>query len=379
MSTPDAAAKPSPVEGLYAFVRGHLTPANQVVAASCTLVAFIDFMSPRLSMAPRIVYSMTAAVLALMLVAGVAPRLVGGLISAVGFGAGDGAVPLWRRPGWQFAIAMLIGVTVLGWASVAKASQGGLIASQFPSVRALQDRLLSIDMGVAKANAGIEAANGKLDRIAGAVDPDNAADKCADVECAVMQGADAAYLRRLFAKGAALPADAPSQAALLQRAMSSDRPDRLDVVDALLAHGVDPSLPMPFARAESAGDVTPAGAALAAEVLRLAPSDEDSNRFLAIADAPGAKPWNQAWRCLGATSGAVYPLEFAAARGDAELYAHLAAKGSRLPSRPLLCASRAGGARVVIEDGRASANPAPARPAARRLDGLARRATNQPS
>lgn len=168
MSTPDAAAKPSPVEGLYAFVRGHLTPANQVVAASCTLVAFIDFMSPRLWMAPRVVYSFTAAVLALMLVAGLAPRATARALSAIGFGAVEaGSVPLWRRPAWQFGVALLLGVSALGWASLAKATQGGLIASQFPAARTLQESLLGLRRDVADISRGVAAANGKLDVLIG--------------------------------------------------------------------------------------------------------------------------------------------------------------------------------------------------------------------
>ena len=168
MSSPDAAAKPSPVEGLYAFVRGHLTPANQIVAGSATLVAFVDFMSPRLWMAPRVVYSFTAAVLALMLVAGLAPRATARALSAIGFGPVEaGSIPLWRRPAWQFGVALLLGVSALGWASMAKATQGGLIASQFPAARGLQESLLGLRRDVADIKQGVDAANGKLDALIG--------------------------------------------------------------------------------------------------------------------------------------------------------------------------------------------------------------------
>ena len=73
MSTPDAAAKPAanPLGGLYDFVRGHLIVVNNVVLASATLVAVLDFLAPRLSMAPVIVYSMTACLAALMLLAAI--------------------------------------------------------------------------------------------------------------------------------------------------------------------------------------------------------------------------------------------------------------------------------------------------------------------
>lgn len=169
MPPPDAAAaRPSPVEGLYGFVRGHLTPINQVVAGSATLVGLLDFLSPRLSLAPVVVYSITAAIAGLMLLAAIAPGLADPLISVMGGVVGArGAMPLWRRPAWQVGFAVALGVSILGWASVAKASQGGLIASQFPAAKSLQDSLLGLRRDVADIKRGVDAANGKLDILVG--------------------------------------------------------------------------------------------------------------------------------------------------------------------------------------------------------------------
>ena len=156
----------SPLAGLYDFVRQHLLIANNLLLAAGTLVAALDFLAPRLSLAPTIVYSATAALLLLMVAAAVAPALVGRLLSAVGFVAmREDLVPLWRRPAWQFAVAILLGVSVLGWASVAKASQGGWIASKFPGARSLQESMLSLSADVADIRQGVDAANGKLDGI----------------------------------------------------------------------------------------------------------------------------------------------------------------------------------------------------------------------
>ncbi len=163
-------AKPAanPVEGLYAFVRGHLTPINQVVAGSATLVALLDFMSPRLSVAPMVVYSITAAIAGLMLLAAIAPGLADRLISVMGGVVGTrGSVPLWRRPAWQVGFAVALGVSILGWASVARAAQGGLIASQFPAARSIQEQLLGLRRDTADIKRGIDAANGKLDILVG--------------------------------------------------------------------------------------------------------------------------------------------------------------------------------------------------------------------
>lgn len=173
MPSPDAAATPNPAEGLYAFVRAHLTVANQIVAGSATLVALLDFMSPRLSMAPRVVYSFTAAALVLMVLGAVAPSATARALATIGFGpVAAGRVPPWRRPSWQFAAALLLGVSIIGWASVARASQGGLIASQFPAARDVQASLLGLRREVADIKQGVDSANGKLDiLVAGSKDP----------------------------------------------------------------------------------------------------------------------------------------------------------------------------------------------------------------
>ena len=166
MAAVQAASARNPLLGLYEFTRAHLLIANNLVLAAGSLVAALDFLAPRLSLAPTIVYSATAALLLLMVAAAVAPALVGRLMSALGFvAAREGVVPMWRRPAWQFAVALLLGVSVLGWASVAKASQGGLIASRFPAARSLQESMLSLSTDVADIRRGVEAANGKLDGI----------------------------------------------------------------------------------------------------------------------------------------------------------------------------------------------------------------------
>lgn len=166
MAVAQTPATANPLSGLYDFVRAHLLIANNLLLAAGTLVAALDFLAPRLSLAPTIVYSATAALLLLMVAAAVAPAWVGRLMSVVGFVAmREGVVPLWRRPAWQFAVALLLGVSVLGWASVARASQGGWIASKFPAARSLQESMLSLSNEVADIRQGVDAANGKLDGI----------------------------------------------------------------------------------------------------------------------------------------------------------------------------------------------------------------------
>lgn len=155
-----------PLEGLYGFVRSHLVIVNAVAAASVTIVGVMDFLAPTLSVLPRMVYSATAILVCLMLISAFAPAWAIRLISVVGLAArSPSSGPLWRRPGWQLALAMLFGVTIFGFASVAKAGQGGLIASSVPAAKSLQESLLGLRQGVADIGRGVDAANGKLDTL----------------------------------------------------------------------------------------------------------------------------------------------------------------------------------------------------------------------
>lgn len=155
-----------PLAGLYGFVKTHLVVVNAVVVASASFVAAMDFLAPKLAVVPTLVYSATGALVLLMLAAAFAPGLVGRLFASLGFSARrDGRVALWRRPAWQFSTAILIGITAIGFASVARASEGGLIAGRFPAAREWQESLLALSKNTADISRGMAAANGKLDAL----------------------------------------------------------------------------------------------------------------------------------------------------------------------------------------------------------------------
>ena len=164
----DAARAPrrNPADPLYEFVKNHLLIANNIVAASIFLVGALDFCAPRLWMAPQVVYSAAAGLLLLMVAAAAAPAFAGRLISGMGYQPRREAGPLWRKPLWQFAVAILMGVSVVGFASVAKADKGGLLASHFPAAKSLQDSLFGLSRDVADIRRGVDAANAKLDGMA---------------------------------------------------------------------------------------------------------------------------------------------------------------------------------------------------------------------
>ncbi len=172
MSQPGAgqAAQPAhaaaPFAGLYDFIRTHLFVVNGLVLSCGTIVAALDFLAPRLSVLPKIVYATTAILVVAMMAAAIAPAAFGKLLGMVGLRARpDGAPPLWRHPAWQFGVALLLGVTIAGFASVAKASDGGLISGAIPAARTLQEALLGLHRGVADIRTGMDAANAKLDRL----------------------------------------------------------------------------------------------------------------------------------------------------------------------------------------------------------------------
>lgn len=337
--TPATPASGHPFEGLYAFVRGHLLIVNNVVLACGTLVGALDFLAPRLSLLPRLLYSCTALLALAMIGAALAPTLAARLWSATGRAWPWQGGPLWRRPGWQFLLAILVGVSIVGFASVAKAAQGGLISSSFPAVRSLQEELLSMRADVADIKTGVGEANAKLDRIANAVDSANAADRCADLDCAVSNGASPEAVAKLFTKGVQVPGGPLPQGALLMEAALSPGSGRLEVIDLLVRKGLDINVLIPPVLSDPA-TLTRQGKRAVADIQQTANFAANPMGKHAQAGNAAAKDldaWNAVAFCFQRTSGGVSLMELAALLGDAELSAHLHDKGVKAPERPLAC------------------------------------------
>lgn len=359
MSAAEAGKPANPMGAFYEFVKAHLTVVNNVMASSAALVALLDFFAPRLSLLPKLVYSATGLALLLMLFAATAPATLARVFSAMGLSSPrTGGVALWRRPVWQFAVAILLGVTTLGFVSVAKASQGGIIAGSLPDARRWQESILSLQAESGAIRNGVDSANAKLDRIVGAVDPDNAADRCPDLACAVGDGASAKAVGRLFERGAKLPDSPALLGDLAKRAIISASADRLDTIDLLIKHGLDPNL-MINANATGATDISSAQAKLAQEAFAAAGLERNGTlRFvLAPSGSKAVDEWNALNLCVARTTKGVALIEFAAMRGDRALYQHLTDRGASMPSRPLACvwstAGQTGAARIDFRDGAA--------------------------
>ncbi len=364
VDTPAAEPRP-PLSGLYDFVKAHLLIVNAVVTASVTVVGLLDFLAPTLSVLPKVVYSCTAGLVSLMLVSAFAPALARRGLSTLGLAiARKAGVPAWRRPGWQFAVAILLVVSILGFISVAKASQGGVIASSLPAARSLQESLLGLRGDVAVLKSGVDAANATLGRIAGAVDPVDVADRCTDLECAVEGGASPQAVRRLFDKGVKTPGNPINDGNLLWQAAVSNAPGRLEVLGLLFQHGIDRDL-LFMPTATSKAQVTTPGLAAAREISDTARLDDQwahpkrLDKFLpqhaafSLTGDKAADRWNDAMGCLTRSAGGVSLMELAALQGDGELFGFLAGQGDRLPQRPLACrwqmTGRTGAATVHID------------------------------
>jgi hypothetical protein len=337
---PETPVSGHPFAGLYKFAKGHLSAVNAVITASATLVAVLDFMAPRLSLLPKILYSCTALLALAMIGAALAPKLAARIWALTGRNWPWQAGPLWSRPIWQLTVTIFVGVSIVGFASVAKASQGGLIASAIPAARTLQEELLSLHADVAEIKLGVSEANAKLDRIANVVDPSNAADRCADLECAVSNGASPEAVERLFSKGVQIPGGPLQQGSLLLEAALSPGSGRLDVIDLLARKGLDLNVLIPPILSDPAA-LTKQGKRTLAEIEQAA--NFAANPFGKHATAGGnaatkdLDAWNAVAFCFQRTSGGVSLAELAALLGDAELSTHLHARGVKLPERPLAC------------------------------------------
>ena len=358
----DASSNPNPFHGLSKFVREHLAVVNAIVVASATVVGALDFLAPKLSVLPAMVYAATGMLLALMVAAAAAPAAASRLAALLGLGVAPspGGPALWRRPAWQFCVALLVATTALGCASVARASEGGILASSFPEARRWQASLLSLEADTRAIKSGVAAANAKLDKIVDAVDPDNPADRCPDIACAVEGGASPKAVKALFDKGARIEGGPINRGELSKWIATSRRPERLQVLDLLVDHGLDPAAIF-FAFATSVDEVSAEGLRIAGEVRRASRIGERFAASTVAQGVPELELWDQINGCLLRTSKGTSMMELAAIRGDLELYRHLEARGVALPRRPLLCKwsdmGQPGGARISVKNGVASVSP----------------------
>ena len=290
--------------------------ANSLIAASTTAVAMLDFFAPRLSVLPRLIYTATALTVALMILGALFPAGAGAVLRAIGFGAASRSAPLWRRPAWQFSVALLLAVTALGFISVAKAERGGALADSFDGVKSAQESLLGLRQASAAIQTGVDAANAKLDRIAQSVDPDNPADKCPDIQCAISDGASRKAIEKLLAKGQKLPEGLFISGYLWQLSQRAS-PNRFAIHDIYRERGKGGML---FPVQAPVPDVALFNARIDREAKRSGPPGHYTG-------TEGAQAWTIFETCVWQTSGGVSFAQFALLQRDLALFEWLRSKG----------------------------------------------------
>lgn len=227
-------------------------------------------------------------------------------------------------------------------------------------------RLAALQSDVGEVKVGVATANETLKRIEKAVDPALAADRCADLGCAISEGASAATIQRLIDKGARLPANAFNEGLVLVQVAASRQADRMQILDILSRQGLNRRM-MVFAHLNERTQLTPSGAQLAGRFVQAARLREAPGTSVSSGDK-GLDAWNEMVGCIGRPAPAVQAipgrsspavqailgrpsgvtgeafgitlLEMAALLGDMELFRELRKRGDELPSRELRCEAR---------------------------------------
>lgn len=136
---------------LFEFIRERFVPINAVVGLALSIMAVLDFMAPQAPYLKWLGILLGGIVLVLMLVELIFPenfehwiKSTSKGLPAILFRMRMGYSISLRSPAWQSLGALAIVVFVLGQASAAKAREGGVLASEFPSLASLQKTILGV-------------------------------------------------------------------------------------------------------------------------------------------------------------------------------------------------------------------------------------------
>ncbi len=153
-----------PSKALRAFIRDNLATVNSIVISTGFLLSLMDFLVPRTEAITRAIYSATAVLTVIVVMSAIFPSMVDRFFSFLGFrNLAVIRMPMWKHPSWLLAAFLLVTFSLVGFLSVARASKGGILASEIPAVRTFQTEVLSLHREVADVKAGVDSANAKLD------------------------------------------------------------------------------------------------------------------------------------------------------------------------------------------------------------------------
>lgn len=227
---------------IYEFVREHVMPFNAVIVMSMTVAAVLDFLAPQAPYLAWVSYAL-ATLLLLAMVLEVQylrsslrdtwlARLLGRLRPPPG--------PLWKSPAWQVIGVIVAIALVLGQASRAKASDGGLIASAAPNLRNVQVLLLGIKENTQRIQATLEGVGTKVDSIHASVEGLQGVLAKEPIEY-LMEG-DYPALKKQVDAGKRLPRDT----SLFLLGLNQKRDDRFDLLRLYMNNQFDIREPVEF-------------------------------------------------------------------------------------------------------------------------------------
>lgn len=225
---------------IYDFVKEHVMPFNAVIFMSITIVAVLDFLAPQAAYLSWLSYALAALVVMMMVLellqrhTGVNAnssytRLLARLRPPPG--------PVWNSPGWQVVGVVAVIALVLGYASRARATDGGLMASSAPNLRNVQILLLGLQQNTQQIQTTLDGMAPKIDSIQVSVGGMEAALK-GPLE--YLSEGDYPFLQKYTASGKKLP----QSTAHLLGGLNQKRNDRFELLDLYIKHGFDIQQPV---------------------------------------------------------------------------------------------------------------------------------------
>ncbi len=225
---------------IYDFVKEHVIPFNAVILMSITVAAVLDFLAPQAAYLAWVSYALAGLVLTIMMLEllhqravlkgdSFSARLLGRLRLPPG--------PVWRSPAWQVIAVIAVIALVLGYASKARAEDGGLIASSAPNLRNVQMLLLGLQQDTRRIQTTLDGMAPKIDSIQASVGGIEAALKS---PLEYLSEGDYPFFQKYVASGKKLP----QSTGHLVGGLNQKRNDRFELLDLYIKHGFDIQQPV---------------------------------------------------------------------------------------------------------------------------------------
>ena len=223
---------------LFTFIRERIVPINAVIALSVTLSLALDFLAPKAPYLAWLSYGLAALVLLCMAAELIAPFRVRRWLDSSSESLLDpikrlwmGQRHAWRSPAWQTVAAVTATVLVLGQVSKAKASDGGILVSQFPQMSNIQAVWLDLKKDNQAIKSAVKEVSDKVDELKTAGKYENAGE--------ALQNGDYAAVKAFLAKGDPLPPANTTLDYTLASGMSYKRAGRLELLGLYVKDGFD--------------------------------------------------------------------------------------------------------------------------------------------